>query len=282
MRTSLAVLIAMTVFLVGWLPRPVRAEEFLLPDAQELATLPPEALTFYAQGIKALDHINYEAAYESLSKAAVLQPNAVRLNLIVAALALKFGRSKKADEAKEYYETAIASYQNILQVRGLDPILRRNVQNRLKIAIEERDNLSQRDAQREGKGGLFIQKYNRELVEAKATPKPTPAAPAVPGAPGMPALPGAVPVQAPYGQPQPGVAQIPALPQAPAYPGAETPAPALQPGAATAVGIDVPPAEPGMPAPQPMPGQPGGMPGLPPLPGAGGQPAAPAGQPPLI
>ncbi len=217
-------------------------------------------LTFYAQGIKALDHINYEAAYESLSKAAVLQPNAVRLNLIVAALALKFGRSKKADEAKEYYETAIASYQNILQVRGLDPILRRNVQNRLKIAIEERDNLSQRDAQREGKGGLFIQKYNRELVEAKATPKPTPAAPAVPGAPGMPALPGAVPVQAPYGQPQPGVAQIPALPQAPAYPGAETPAPALQPGAATAVGIDVPPAEPGMPAPQPMPGQPGECP----------------------
>lgn len=282
MRTSLVVLIAMTVFVVGWFPRPVSAEEFLLPDAQELATLPPEALMFYAQGIKALDHINYEAAYESLSKAAVLQPNAVRLNLIVAALALKFGRSKKADEAKEYYETAIASYQNILQVRGLDPILRRNVQNRLKIAIEERDNLSQRDAQREGKGGLFIQKYNRELVEAKTTPKPTPAAPAVPGAAGAGALPGIAPVQAPYGQPQPGMAQIPALPQAPAYPGAETPAPAVQPGAATAVGIDVPPAEPGMPAPQPMPGQPAGMPGLPPLPGAGGQPAAPAGQPPLI
>lgn len=242
-----------TVGVVIWLPGMVRAEEFKLPSAEELATLPPEGLEFYAAGIKALDHVDYERAYENLVKAAALQPHAVRLNLIAAALALKHGRSKKADEARDYYATAIRAYENILSVPGLEPAFRRDVENRLKIAREEQEQLAQRDAQREGRGNMFIKQLNRELAKATKTPKPASAAPA-------PQVPAAGAVSGGIG------AQPSAMPALPAYPGAApTPAPAM-------------PALPGAPAAAPgeMPAAPAGMPALP----GAGQPQAPQAGPP--
>lgn len=243
--------VLLTFAVATWLPSAVRAEEFKLPSADELATLPPEGLEFYAAGIKALDHVDYDRAYENLVKAAALQPHAVRLNLIVAALALKHGRSKKADEARDYYATAIRAYENILSVAGLEPAFRRDVENRLKIAKEEREQLAQRDAQREGRGNMFIKQLNRELAKATKTPKPAAApAPQVPSAGAVSGVLGAQP------------ATMPALP---AYPGAATP-----PAAAM-------PALPGAPAAAlgEMPGAPAGMPALP----GAGQPAPQPGPP---
>ncbi len=260
------------------LPLAVTAEEFKLPSAEELATLPPEGVEFYAAGIKALDHIDYERAYENLAKAAALQPRAVRLNLIVAALALKHGRSKRADEARDYYQTAIRSYENILNVPGLDPTFRRDVENRLKIAKDEMEMLAQRDAQREGRGNMFIKELNRELAKATKTPKPAtqtapqvPSAAAVAGVVGAPAVPAAVP--APYPGAQTAPAAMPALPGAPgapAAPGAPSAMPSLPGG---------PGAQPGLPA-LPGAGQPGGppMPGGPGAPPAGGPPTGPGGE----
>jgi hypothetical protein len=231
-----------------WWPSPAQAEEFKLPTVDELATFSPEALHFYAQGIRALDHVDYDRAYENLVKAAALQPQAVRLNLIVAALALKQGRTKKADEAQEYYETAIRAYQNILATPALEAAVRRDVENRLKIAEDERTTLAQRDAQREGRGNMFIREFNREMAKATKTPKPKTA--------GAPQVPSAAAVQGVLG----GPAATPA------------PGPAAYPGA-TPAGVGGMPALPGAAQPGGQPGAPGGMPGLPGLPGT--QPGAP-------
>jgi hypothetical protein len=207
----------------------VHAEEYKLPDVEELATLPPEAIKFYGAGIRSLDHIDYDGAYDSLSKASALQPAATRLNMIVAAVGLKHGRSKKASDAKPYYETVIAAYQNVLRVPGHSADFRRDVENRLRIAIDERDNLDQRDALREGRGGMFIMQFNREFAKPTSTPSstargPVPAAPtptpviAYPAAPVSPY--GIQPPAYPYGQQPTGMPGMPGLPPPPGMPGA--------------------------------------------------------------
>jgi hypothetical protein len=216
-----------------------RAEEFKLPDTAELSMLSPPAAAFYAAGIRALDRIDYPAAYKNLAKAAMLQPAAVRINLIAAALAMKQGRSRPAAEAKNAYETALACYRNVLAQPTLDDEMRRDVENRLKLAESERNALAERDARREALGGQFIINYNKEIMPtstpkpstaqpAPAAPAPTPAAVAAPGAPvAVPAYPQAMP-QFPGQQPQPagGMPQLP-LPGAPQQPGAM---PGGQPG----------------------------------------------------
>ena len=277
MRIAMALLA--TVGLAVMLPGSVKAEEFKLPSAEEVATLPPEAIQFYAKGIEALDHINYEAAYENLTKAVALQPRAVRLNLIVAALALKHGRSKKADEARSYYETAIRCYENILAQPALEPSLRRDVENRLKIAKDEKETLAQRDAHREGISTQFIKALNREIAKATKTPKP-----ASEGS--RPQIPSSLPTGVLPPSAQPAVAAMPGVP--PAYPGGQAPSapsgpttmPAL-PGAQMTPGAGAPGAMPGLPpmqqAPGAVPGQPAGQPPAG-QPAPGGPPAGPGGE----
>ena len=219
-----------------------RAEEYKLPDAAEVAMLPPPATAFYTAGLRALDRVDYPAAYRNFAKAAMLQPAAVRLNLIAAALAMKQGRSRSAAEAKNCYETAIACYNNVLSQPTLDDDMRRDVENRLSLAESERSRLAERDARREALGGQFIIDYNKEIMPT-STPKrsvaqPAPAAPtaapalapAAPGAPGAPVAAPAYPQvmpQFPGQQPQPGgMPQLP-MPGAPQQPGMQ---PAGQPG----------------------------------------------------
>ncbi|MGC8741736.1 MAG: hypothetical protein ACP5UB_09810 [Candidatus Sumerlaeaceae bacterium] len=280
LRMLKAVWFVVVAAVAAFMPLGVWAEEFKLPSAEELATLPPEGIEFYAAGIKALDHIDYERAYENLAKAAALQPRAVRLNLIVAALALKHGRAKKSDEARDYYQTAIRCYGNILEVPGLEPNFRRDVENRLKIAKDEMDTLAQRDAQREGRGNMFIKELNRELAKPIKTSKPaTHGAPQVPsgqalaGVIGGPGSATPTPALAPYPQAAVGSsvapATMPALPSAPSAAPQALGAPAAAPGAMPAL----PGAQPGLP---PAPGA--GQPGIPAMPGAPG--ATPAGGPP--
>jgi hypothetical protein len=218
-------------------------EEFRVPDSQEISTYSPEALQLYSSGIRSLDRVDYINAYNYLAKAAQLQPNAVRLNMITAALAIKHGRNALANEAKAYYDTAIVSFRNVLQQPGLDDDYRRDVENRLKVATDERDNLAQRDVRREALGTEFIRELNREYAS------PTPSATAKPPAP-VPA------------QPTSSIGQM--------YPGA-TP---VVPG----VGLQPYPANIPTPAYPQNPGSPG-IPGLPPAPGQPGLPgAAPPGQ----
>lgn len=215
-----------------------RAEEYKLPDAAELALLPPPASAFYAAGLRALDRVDYPAAYRNFAKAAMLQPAAVRVNLIAAALAMKQGRSRPAAEAKNFYETAVACYKNVLSQPTLDDDMRRDVENRLSLAESERSRLAERDARREALGGQFIIDYNKEIMPT-STPKrsmaqPAPAAPtAAPAAPAMPAAAASAPAypqampQFPGQQPQPsGMPQLP-VPGAPQRPGAQ---PGAQPG----------------------------------------------------
>lgn len=216
----------------------VHAEEFKLPDAAEVSSYSPDALGFYHAGLKGLDKVDYVNAYSNLAKAAQLQPGAVRLNLITAALALKHGRSKPAAEAKGYYETAVTSLQSVLRQPGLDEEVRRDATNRLKVATDERNNLAQRDARREAVGGRFITDLSKEFKGA--TPA---AAPKAPGS--VPAGPATGPAAMPGGAP----AAMPGMAPA-AMPGA---APAAMPVAAPAAM----PAMPSMPepamAPQPVP-----------------------------
>jgi hypothetical protein len=180
----------------------VSAEEFRLPDASEISSFSPSTLQLYQGGVRALDRTDYTNAYNLLSKASMLQPAALRLNLLTAGLSLKHGRSKQAAEAKGYYETAIACYQNALKHPELDDTVRRDLTNRLKVATDERDNLAQRDARREAMGGQFITNFNREY--AVATPNPAAVAAPVAAAP-TPA--GAVPVGV-YGGPAAGLPAV--------------------------------------------------------------------------
>lgn len=260
MRFPLAWAVALALLI--WGAAPLAAEEFQLPDPAELQTFSRDAMPFYISGIAALDRADYGNAYSALAKAAQLQPNAARLNRIVAALAMKLGRSKPAAEARGYYETAIVSFENILRDQTLDEDFRRDVFNRLKVARDERDNLEQRDARRESIGAFFIQELNRSYVEearkkdqAKESPTPAPAA-------GQPLPPGATPL--PVGG-YPGAAPVvPGVPT-PAYPSTvPTPAPAgglpAYPGGVPGYPTTDPGAAPVPPVPAPLPGPPSGQP----------------------
>ena len=247
------------------------AEEYRLPDSGELASFSPAAMQFYQTGVKALDRVDFLNAYANLAKAAQLQPNAVRLNMIVAGLAIKNGRSRTAAEAKPYYETAILSYRNVLRQMSLPEDYRRDVENRLRVASDERDNLAQRDARREALGSQFVMQLSREGAEP--SPRPSPTIPAPVGGAATP-LPGQPVPGTYYGAPYPG-AVTPVVPgvQTPYYPtGAPTPAYGM-PGAP---GLPAPGGVPGLPSPAGMPG----MPGAPGQPYPAGDPAAyPEGDP---
>ncbi len=245
----------------------VRAEEFKLPDAAEMASYSKDALGFYTAGVSALDRIDHINAFNSLAKAAQLQPNAVRLNLITAALAMKMGRARPAADAKPFYDVALVCLNNVLKQPGLDDKFVRNVQNRLRVATEEAEGLVQRDNKRESIGSAFVIEHNREI--AKATPTPTPkagtTAPGAPAAAPVGVAPAGVPGANPYAAQQNPYAAQP-------NPYATQPNPyATQPnpyGGSNPYGAAG--------APQGMPGAvPQGMPGEVP----GGQPVPPAGVP---
>lgn len=237
----------------------LRCEEFKLPSGGEITTYPPEAQQLYAAGLQAIDRSDYTNAYENMSKAAQLVPSAVRLNMVASALALKQGRSKPASEARNYYETAVTCYKSILRQQGLDDDLRRDVQNRLKVALDERDNLAQRDARREALGGQFVLGLNREY--APPTPR---AAKSTPGK--GPAAPAAAPAAAQAGYPQ-GAYQAGTNPaygaaaQPQGYPAVQTPPPSY-------FGT-----QPSFPQGQPLPALPGATPPSAP-PSNGGIPVA--------
>lgn len=160
--------------------QPGQAEELELPTASEVQYFSPEAQQFYAAGIAAIDKVDYTNAYAMLSKAAALQPAAIRLNHITATLAIYHGRQNQASEARDFYETAINSYQNILRIPTITGDLRRQVVNEMKLAEQERDSLPQRDVMREAIGTTFLMEYNRLYAErpprpAGAVPEATPA-----------------------------------------------------------------------------------------------------------
>jgi hypothetical protein len=251
-----------------------RAEEFKLPDAAEMALYSKDATRFYSAGVAALDRIDHINAFNNLSKAAQLQPNAVRLNMITAALAMKMGRARPAAEAKPFYDVALACLNNVLRQPGLDDKFIRNVQNRLRVATEESEGLVQRDNKRESIGSAFVIEHNREI--ATATPTPTPKAGSLSPAPAA----GLAPVAAaPAGMP--GAVNPYAAPQNPYY-GAQNPYTA---GATNPYAAGVPQGMPGG-VPQGMPGavpqgMPGGeVPGAQPVPG--GVPGVPPGSQPMF
>lgn len=246
----------LTIATAGW------AEDYKLPDAAEIQSYSPETQQFYNAGIAALDRVDYAAAYAQFAKAAQLQPGAIRLNRIAAALAIKHGRASAADKAKDYYETAVVCFRSILAQPNLDDDMRRDVENQLKIALDEQANLAQRDVKREALGTMFVQELNRTYAPTPSTAKTAGAVapPAVPAAGGNPL--------ATSGQSsQPNAQQTPV---GPLIPGAGTPAP--------------PPGVPTLPYPNQTPAAPAspGVPALPPIPGPAPapntqpQPAAPA------
>ncbi|MDD4280052.1 hypothetical protein GX645_04780 [Candidatus Sumerlaeota bacterium] len=146
------------------------AEEYALPDRTELSSFSEEALAYYTSGVQALDCVDYYNAYNNFLKASQLQPDAMRLNLITAALAVREGRSLKALDAPEAYENAITCYHNVLRQKKLDESMRREVLNKTKLAMQEVDTLrlAQRDAKREAMGTQFITKLNQDMMSAKS------------------------------------------------------------------------------------------------------------------
>jgi hypothetical protein len=219
------------------------AEDYKLPDATEMQSFSPEALQFYNAGVAALDRVDYSGAYNQLAKAAQLNPGAIKLDRLVAGLAIKQGRSSDADKARDFYETAVVSLRSVLAQPHLDPDVRREVENQLKIALDEQANLAQRDVLRQAVGETFIRELNRTY--ASPTPGKGVAPPSIPAAGGNPLANSGL-------APQPGTQ---ATPIGPIVPGVGTPAP--------------PPGIPTLPYPQqtPLPQTVPGQPGVPPLPG---------------
>lgn len=218
-----AAALALGAMLAGW-GSVGHAEEYLLPDSNEIAGYSLDGFAYYTAGIRAVDRVDYDNAYNYLAKAAALQPRGIRLQVITAALALKHGRQTHGEESRDYFETAIQCYRNILADATLTPAVRRDIETRMKIAVDEQQNVDQRDAQREARGGIFMQQFAREYARETPAPEaapaaPPPAAPAgppigYPVQPGFPAQPGFP--QAGYPQ-QPGFPQ-PGFPAQPQYP----------------------------------------------------------------
>lgn len=167
-RPSLTVaMLAATGFLLP--VAPIKAEEVEMPTAAEVQYFSPEAQQFYAAGVAALDRADYDNGYNMLAKAAALQPTAANLNNMVARLAIYKGRQTNVNEARDYYQTAIACYENILNIPTISTDLRRKTMNQLKLASQEGAELAQRDVIREATGNSFILDYNRRY--ASKTPR---------------------------------------------------------------------------------------------------------------
>lgn len=144
------------------------AEDVDMPTAAEVQYFSPEAQQFYAAGVAALDRADYENGYNMLAKAAALQPMAANLNNIVARLAIYKGRQTDVNEARDYYQTAIACYENILNIPTLSTDMRRQTMTQLKLASQEGAELAQRDAIREATGTSFILDFNRRYASKPA------------------------------------------------------------------------------------------------------------------
>jgi hypothetical protein len=240
----------------------LRAEDYKLPDATELQSFSAEAQQFYKAGVAALDKVDYASAYNFFAKAAQLQPGAVRLNRIAAALALKHGRAAPADKARDYYETAVVSFRSILAQPNLEDEVRREVENQLKVTLDEQANLAQRDVKREALGTMFVTELNRTYAPPtpKAGEKGGVAPPAVPAVGGNPLSPAGVSAQpgtqpTPLGPLNPGALTPATPPQIPTLPNpGQTPLPPTVPGQPNA---------PPVPGPAPAPGtQPGSAAGV--------------------
>lgn len=157
----------------------VSATDVELPNAAEVQYFSPEAQQFYSAGIIALDKIDYDNASSMLSKAAALQPTAIRLNHIAATLAIYQGRQNTVDKARDYYATALSEYENILRVPTISGDLRRQITNEMKSAQLEQENLAQRDVIREASGTSYMIEYSRKYGDrpkrkAGETPAATP------------------------------------------------------------------------------------------------------------
>lgn len=159
-RCAVAFTAALTLLTLG----AAYAEEMELPTATEVQYFSPEAQQFYAAGMAALDVADYMNAYNMLSKSAALQPAAVNLNRIVARLALYHGRQSSAEDALDFYETALFAYGNILRIPTLSADMRRQITNETKQAQMERDNLATRDTLREAVGTAFLLDWNRKYA----------------------------------------------------------------------------------------------------------------------
>jgi hypothetical protein len=246
-----------------------RAEDYKLPDAAEIQSFSPETQQFYNAGIAALDRVDYASAYSFFAKAAQLNPGAIRVNRIAAALALKHGRAASADRARDFYETAVVSFRSILAQPNLDDDVRREVENQLKITLDEQANLAQRDVKREALGTMFVEQLNRQYAPTPSTAKKGTgdvAPPAVPAAGGNPLSTSGLPAQ-------PGASQTPV---GPLVPGASTPVPAAGvPTLPYPNQTPVAPASPGLPSVPPIPG-PAPAPGTVPAPSSPGTPPGPA------
>jgi hypothetical protein len=236
-----ATLVAALAIIATAVPAP--ADELELPTASEVQYFSPEAQQFYAAGVAALDKVDYVNAYAMIAKAASLQPAAIRLNHITATLAIYHGRQNAAEEARDFYETALNSYQNILRIPTISGDFRRQIINEMKLAEQERDNLAQRDVIREASGTTFFMEYNRLYAErpARAAGAPAAATPATTITQQM-----LSPLMQPQYPNQGGV--MPGM-----VPGMDAGMPGMMPGQPGMM-----PGQPGM-----MPGQPGMMPGQP-------------------
>lgn len=155
------------VALLALVPQ-VQGADMELPNAAEVQYYSPEAQQFYAAGVAALDKADYSNAYNMLAKASALQPAAVHLNHITAKLSVYHGRQHGADAARDYYDTAIACFTNILSVPTISGDTRRAVANELKTAQLEKENLAQRDVMREATGTSFFLDYNRRYANKKS------------------------------------------------------------------------------------------------------------------
>lgn len=226
---------------------PSQGAQFELPDSSEIQYYSPSAQEYYAAGVEALDRVDYANAYNLLAKAAALEPGAVKLNHIIAQLAVARGRQAPADEARDYYQTALVSYQNILRMPNISTDTRREVMNQMKVAASERDNLAQRDVVKEAVGNTYI--LERNHLYAQSTPKAAGAsseekqttAPVVNAMPFPGMVMESTPTPTPEGYVPPQQEVYPGgMPGGPAAPGGYPGAPGGYPGAPNNGGAPVP------------------------------------------
>jgi hypothetical protein len=178
-KSWVSLLVVSTLTLGGYR---VQAEELPLASEAEIAQLGPEGATIYSAAVMSLDRADLLNAYRHLARAATLAPDAPTVNELASVVALKKGRSAPAAEARAFYDVAIMTSRNILASDAPAPQKRR-VSNRLRLMLEEQENLTARDARRESIGNMFLQEFSRSFRTPTPVPTQRRAAPPVPQAP---------------------------------------------------------------------------------------------------
>lgn len=170
-RTGLALALAAVCALICAVPAGAIEPKIRELSARRVERMAPKAKEAYAEALAALDKINYPVALERLETASDVEPENIRLRLMVVQLAYYMGKTRSGSKliASDNSPTALDYYTQCLKhlkAIAASPELNKRERSRTNAAIERiselRATVGERDELRREDGRMIAERYAQE------------------------------------------------------------------------------------------------------------------------